>query len=646
MAKNAVEIVIKALDATRGGFASAQKNVQSFGAAAKAMAGLALTAGAAVGTAFIASAKAFAENADELGKMSEKTGIATETLSKLKFVAEENNLSWEQMQKAFRGASIEASKSNQTFEQLLTGTADRFSSLADGAGKAAEAQRLFGKGGADLIPILNLGSEGLKKAIKDAEEFTTVIDSKTAAAADAFGDNIGRIGSSVKKTFNEALKSAMPYLLSFSESLLEIVKKTAGSHEAISLIGDAVRSLGKAAAITAASFAYLQTMVAGAADILTEIFIGGSADITESSRATEEALRASADRIKKIWNDELVLPDLANRGGLGEIENPLDVEKYNRAWMEMGRIGEEGSQRILSAIQMEGQKRVESIKDLQVSEQAKNDFILQNSAIVTQQKEQAEARSILFLADLELARDEGKIKRTVEMLATEEATNAARLANNQAFIDVYTQQWMIASQTITGFLASTFGAFSQSFGAAIGETLRDFSKAGDAVKKFGQAMVASVTNFIGQWIAAKVTMMAMELIFGKTVAAATVGTALIIGAAWATPAALASLATLGGNAAGANAALASTVAFSKGLSVVGAAHGGLDYVPQESTYLLDKGERVLSPNQNAQLMEFLNGGGGGGNSVVEVHLDGEVLGRGIGRMSRDGRVVISASAIA
>lgn len=645
MAKNAVEIVIKALDATRGGFASAQKNVQSFGAAASAMAGLALTAGAAVGAAFLASAKAFADNADELGKMSEKTGIATETLSKLKFVAEENNLSWEQMQKAFRGASIEASKSNQTFEQLLTGTADRFSSLSDGAGKAAEAQRLFGKGGADLIPILNLGSDGLKKAIKDAEEFTTVIDSKTAAAADAFGDNIGRIGSTLNKTFNDALKSAMPYLLSFSESLLEIVKKTAGSHEAISLIGDAVKSLGKAAAITAASFVYLQTVVAGAADILTEIFIGGSADITESSRATEEALRASADRIKKIWNDELVLPDLANKGGLGEIENPLDVEKYNRAYMEMGRITEEGSMRILSAIQMEGQKRVESIKDLQVSEQAKNDFILQNAAIVTQQKEQAEARSILFLADLELARDEGKIKRTVKMLATEEATNAARLANNQAFIDVYTQQWQIASQTITGFLASTFGAFSQSFGNAIGETLRDFSKAGDAVKKFGQAMVASVTNFIGQWIAAKVTMMAMELIFGKTVAAATVGTALIIGAAWATPAALASLATLGGNAAGANAALASTVAFSKGLSVVGAAHGGLDYVPQESTYLLDKGERVLSPNQNAQLMEFLNGGGGG-NSVVEVHLDGEVLGRGIGRMSRDGRVVISASAIA
>jgi hypothetical protein len=36
-----------------------------------------------------------------------------------------------------------------------------------------------------------------------------------------------------------------------------------------------------------------------------------------------------------------------------------------------------------------------------------------------------------------------------------------------------------------------------------------------------------------------------------------------------------------------------------------AAHGGLGFVPKESTYLLDKGERVLSPNQNRDLVSFL-----------------------------------------
>ena len=35
------------------------------------------------------------------------------------------------------------------------------------------------------------------------------------------------------------------------------------------------------------------------------------------------------------------------------------------------------------------------------------------------------------------------------------------------------------------------------------------------------------------------------------------------------------------------------------------AHGGLDYVPKEQTYLLDKGERVLSPSQNKDFTQSL-----------------------------------------
>ncbi len=54
-----------------------------------------------------------------------------------------------------------------------------------------------------------------------------------------------------------------------------------------------------------------------------------------------------------------------------------------------------------------------------------------------------------------------------------------------------------------------------------------------------------------------------------------------------------------------------------------AAHGGLDYVPKEQTYLLDRGERVISPNQNKDLTDFLKSGTGGlnvqGDIVVEVN---------------------------
>ena len=57
-------------------------------------------------------------------------------------------------------------------------------------------------------------------------------------------------------------------------------------------------------------------------------------------------------------------------------------------------------------------------------------------------------------------------------------------------------------------------------------------------------------------------------------------------------------------------------------SVSGIAHGGLDYVPKESTYLLDKGERVLSPNQNSDLTKFMSNSSSIGNasSAVQVNI--------------------------
>lgn len=64
-------------------------------------------------------------------------------------------------------------------------------------------------------------------------------------------------------------------------------------------------------------------------------------------------------------------------------------------------------------------------------------------------------------------------------------------------------------------------------------------------------------------------------------------------------------------------------------SVSGIAHGGLDYVPKESTYLLDKGERVLSPRQNKDLANFMSNGqkASAGNITINNNSSAEVSAR-------------------
>lgn len=70
-------------------------------------------------------------------------------------------------------------------------------------------------------------------------------------------------------------------------------------------------------------------------------------------------------------------------------------------------------------------------------------------------------------------------------------------------------------------------------------------------------------------------------------------------------------------------------------SFSGIAHGGLDYVPKEQTYLLDKGERVLSPNQNKDLTNFMQGNQTSGSGVGEINIVVSVDAKGNSSMTGD-----------
>lgn len=68
------------------------------------------------------------------------------------------------------------------------------------------------------------------------------------------------------------------------------------------------------------------------------------------------------------------------------------------------------------------------------------------------------------------------------------------------------------------------------------------------------------------------------------------------------PANLGAMLTVASNVAG----IVSTISSLKPPPVQGQAHDGLDYVPKEGTWMLDKGERVVKPTDNRKLTEFLD----------------------------------------
>ncbi|WP_448176620.1 phage tail tape measure protein [Pseudomonas putida] len=90
----------------------------------------------------------------------------------------------------------------------------------------------------------------------------------------------------------------------------------------------------------------------------------------------------------------------------------------------------------------------------------------------------------------------------------------------------------------------------------------------------------------------------------SAVLAAATGTAMA--AAYAPAAAMASLASFGANAAPASAAITSTTGLASSLALVGMAHDGIDSVPREGTWLLQKGERVTTAGTSAKLDRTLS----------------------------------------
>lgn len=163
-------------------------------------------------------------------------------------------------------------------------------------------------------------------------------------------------------------------------------------------------------------------------------------------------------------------------------------------------------------------------------------------------------------------------------------------------------------------------AFARAGDAAVGNLADGLAQAivagEDLNDVFDQVAKTLITSVISSLIQVGVQMLITKAL-GTTLRAAetaeTIAMASAASAAWAPAAAGASLATVGSNAIPAATALTTTYGLSAGLA--GVAHDGMDMIPREGTYLLDKGERVVPSDQNERMTKALEGSAANGKSV-------------------------------
>lgn len=194
-----------------------------------------LAQGLTVG-AFVSWAEKTLDAAEQLNKLSQKTGIAVEELSKLQYAARLSDVDTDSLAKGIKKLSGEmvnagdaTSKSGKLMSALgvdlnkginpaIEKLADAFVKLPDGPTKATLAVELFGKAGMELIPLLNQGSEGIKKMQFEAERLGIVMNKESAKAAEEFNDNMKAVKASGEKLGITLLNNVAPSLVRVSQA--------------------------------------------------------------------------------------------------------------------------------------------------------------------------------------------------------------------------------------------------------------------------------------------------------------------------------------------------------------------------------------------------------------------------------------------
>lgn len=184
--------------------------------------------------------------ADNLLTLSQQSGVSVDTLQKWDYAARFIDVDSDTMVKALGkvtkmqassiksgdeyitmldGQTIALRGSNgelKSNEDLLMNMVDAIGSIADDTVREAAAQELFGKSFQEMMPLINAGSEGLKKYGDEAEALGLVLSGDSVQALGNFDDQMQRFSATMETAGRQLALSFLPATQQVAEQLTEL----------------------------------------------------------------------------------------------------------------------------------------------------------------------------------------------------------------------------------------------------------------------------------------------------------------------------------------------------------------------------------------------------------------------------------------
>lgn len=206
-----------------------------------------------------------ADLGEHLQVLSQKTGMEAVELSRLEYAAKLSDIRVETlgggltklaraMQEVQTGEgtagealarigvkATDADGKLRPMRDVLLDVSTKMAGMKDGAGKTALAIDLFGKSGADLIPFLNQGAQGISDLEAEAGRLGITMSNEAAQAAADYGDAMDRLHGMIGGVARSLVVSMMPALTDVSNALTAFGGASSVAEKGGSLLAKGIR---------------------------------------------------------------------------------------------------------------------------------------------------------------------------------------------------------------------------------------------------------------------------------------------------------------------------------------------------------------------------------------------------------------------
>jgi hypothetical protein len=165
---------------------------------------------------------------------------------------------------------------------------------------------LFGKAGAEMIPLLDSGSTGLEKMADDAAKYGLVLNEQTLVAAAKFNETLDTMKGAVESAGQAMLGGALPALIALADALLGATEQGVNFYNIGLQIGDMLIKVAQQAIVAAGYIAGVFRafqQVWSAADAASDI--GAHLNMRDITKVGDDAKKAwaAAGAVVTVYGD-------------------------------------------------------------------------------------------------------------------------------------------------------------------------------------------------------------------------------------------------------------------------------------------------------------------------------------------------------